>query len=117
MPDLASIPNVHREAGEGEREAAEMMERTGARRSHAQRVLDCIRAHPDGLTAPEIAELVKLDHPAAQRRISDLCRLDPPLVEEGTPRRCSTQPWNRRKFATWLPVRVLTEIGEQGRLL
>lgn len=64
-----------REGRDGAANAAGRMNREGGARKHGQRVLRAL-ALADGVTAAELGEVTGLGHVEAQRRLSDLARVE-----------------------------------------
>jgi hypothetical protein len=92
-------PIAHRNDPASSHEAADAIDRSGARGTHCAVVLDAVKAHP-GLTSAELVEHVPgLDLTETRRRLTDLKRAA--LIVREKPRVCSI---SRRKVETWRAV-------------
>ena len=90
----STLPPVSRPSDpETSHQAERAITESGKRESHAQQCLRALRERP-GMTAGEVGEATGLGHVPAQRRLSDLLRLE--LVAQGAPR-----DYHGRAQVTW----------------
>lgn len=86
-PDLLTWADSHAHRGDPGTSVIAALHATQFFGGHCAKIYAALLECPDGLTFHEIANLTGLDYHAVARRVSDLCKADPPKAEDSGERR------------------------------